>query len=301
MCELLGLAFNRPVSPGFSFRGFRHRAEHNDHGWGIAAIAPQKTTIHKEPIDARESDIATQLPDRDPLHAPLFIGHVRKASKGIVSLANTHPFSRPLDEGTLVLAHNGTLPDMRRLKKLAGPEFTPAGQTDSELILGALLAWIDRERAKAGTAHVPPPAKKSASTSVAQAATDHTAEPISKPLSDPLSDYRALEDFLREVNDLGNMNLLFSDGRRLFCYHDINGYNGLSWTRRQAPFPNVNLLDEEWSGTLAEDKARNQRGYVIASRPLTAGEPWRPCGHGRLMVIKHGDAVFGADVPGNAP
>ena len=200
-------------------------------------------------------------------------------------------------EGTLVLAHNGTLPDMRRLKKLAGPEFTPAGQTDSELILGALLAWIERERAKAGTAHVPPPAKKSASTSVAQAATDHTAEPI----SDPLSDYGALEDFLHEINALGDMNLLFSDGRRLFCYHDVDGYNGLSWTRRQAPFCDVHLLDEEWSGRLAEDKARDQRGYVIASRPLTEGEPWQPCGHGRLLVIEHGDAVFGADVPGNAP
>jgi glutamine amidotransferase len=276
MCELLGLAFNRPVSPGFSFRGFRHRAKHNDHGWGIAAIAPRKTTIHKEPIDAEKSDYAAQLPERDPLHAPLFIGHVRKASKGIVSLANTHPFSRPLDEGTLVLAHNGTLPDMRRLKKLAGPEFTPAGQTDSELILGALLAWIDRRRA----AHKPGPDALAA---------------------DPRGDFAALEAFLREVNDLGNMNLLFSNGRRLFCYHDIDGYNGLSWTRRQAPFSDVHLLDEEWSGRLAEDKARDQRGYVIASRPLTEGEPWQPCGHGRLLVIEHGDAVFGADVPGNAP
>jgi len=33
----------------------------------------------------------------------------------------------------------------------------------------------------------------------------------------------ALEQFLRDLNDLGDLNLLFSDGRRLFCYHDIDG------------------------------------------------------------------------------
>jgi len=36
MCELLGLNFKLPVSPSFSFRGFRHRSEGNPHGWGIA-------------------------------------------------------------------------------------------------------------------------------------------------------------------------------------------------------------------------------------------------------------------------
>jgi len=29
MCELLGLNFKLPVSPSFSFRGFRHRSEGN--------------------------------------------------------------------------------------------------------------------------------------------------------------------------------------------------------------------------------------------------------------------------------
>ena len=81
MCELLGLAFNKPVSPGLSFRGFRHRARRNRDGWGLAAITARKTRIHKEPINAEESDEAATLPDRDPFNAPLFIGHVRAASK----------------------------------------------------------------------------------------------------------------------------------------------------------------------------------------------------------------------------
>lgn len=107
MCELLGLAFNTPVSPGLSFRGFRHRGRRNRDGWGLAAITAKKPTIVKEPIKPEESDTAATLPDRDRFHATLFIGHVRAASRGRVSPANTHPFSGPFAGGTFTFAHNG--------------------------------------------------------------------------------------------------------------------------------------------------------------------------------------------------
>lgn len=270
MCELLGLAFNKPVSPGLSFRGFRHRGRTNPHGWGLAAISPRKTTIHKEPINAEKSDVAEHLPDRDPLHAPLFIGHVRAASRGKVSLDNTHPFTRSLGGRTLVFAHNGTL-DMGRLTRRVAESFTPVGQTDSELAFGALLTWVEHEQASS---------RKTA------ASNGHAVE--------PLSDHAALEEFLRDLNDLGTMNLIFSDGRRLFCYHDESGYNGLAFTRRQAPFSCVSLRDEDWEADLGEEKSPEQHGYVIASRPLTDGEEWRRCRPGRLLVIEKGEAVFGA-------
>ena len=265
MCELLGLAFNKPVSPGLSFRGFRHRGRRNRDGWGLAAITANKATIHKEPINAEESEAAAMLPDRDPLSAPLFIGHVRAASRGSVSRANTHPFSRPLGNGTFTFAHNGTL-DMPRLKKTVGPGFTPEGQTDSELAMLAVLTWLGGERATR---------ERGASA------------------ADPLSDYAALEEFLQNLNLLGPLNLLFSDGRRLFSYHDSDGYNGLAWTRREAPFCRVSLRDEDWEADLDEEKEPDQRGYVIASRPLTDGEPWTACRPGRLLVIERGTVVFG--------
>jgi len=257
MCELLGLAFNRPVSPGLSFRGFRHRGRRNRDGWGLAAIEAKKTTIVKEPINAEESDTAGTLPDRDPLRAPLFIGHVRAASRGSATRANTHPFTRPFCGGDFTFAHNGTL-DMARLKKSVGHDFAPEGQTDSELAMGALLTWLGCGQA-----------------------------------ADGLSDYVALEEFLRDLNDLGDLNLLFSDGRRLYCYHDSGGYNGLAWTQRETPFCRVSLRDEDWEADLAEEKEPDQRGYVLASRPLTDGEDWTTCRPGRLLVIEHGTAVFG--------
>lgn len=123
MCELLGLAFNRAVSPGLSFRGFRHRGRRNRDGWGLVANAAEQPTIVEEPIDAEESDTAVALPDRDPLHAPLFMGHVRAARRGGVSQANTHPFSHPFSSGTFTFAHNGTL-DVARLTKTVYPKRT---------------------------------------------------------------------------------------------------------------------------------------------------------------------------------
>lgn len=107
------------------------------------------------------------------------------------------------------------------------------------------------------------------------------------------SDYAGLEDFLRNLNALGDLNLLFSDGRRLYCYHDTGGYNGLAWTRRESPFCHVSLRDEDWEADLDEEKTPDQRGYVIASRPLTHGEDWVNCRPGRLLVVERGMMVFG--------
>jgi len=145
MCELLGLAFNKPVSPGLSFRGFRHRAERNKDGWGLAAITAKKARITKEPIRADESDASRSLRDDPSVVAPIFIGHVRAASCGEVSPRNTHPFTRRINGGDFVFAHNGTL-DTRRLKPRAAAEFPVEGTTDSEMAMCVLLSWMAHEQ-----------------------------------------------------------------------------------------------------------------------------------------------------------
>ena len=255
MCELLGLAFNQPISPGLSFRGFRHRAKRNADGWGLAAITPTRATITKEPIPADQSDVSRKLRDDTKLVAPIFIGHVRLASCGEVSLRNTHPFQRRVNGGDFVFAHNGTL-DERALAGRTDAAFTPAGTTDSELAMCVLLSWMARER----------------------------VAPDNYPL---------IEEFLRDLNAAGRLNLLFSDGGRLYAYHDTGGYNGLSSTRRRAPFCRVSLRDEDWEADLAEEKSPRQRGFVVASRPLTEGEDWHACRRGTLLVFERGDVVYG--------
>jgi glutamine amidotransferase len=255
MCELLGLAFNKSISPGLSFRGFRHRAQRNRNGWGLAAIGPTKASITKEPIRADQSDVSKSLRDDPTLVAPIFIGHVRAASCGEVSLQNTHPFRRRIDGSDFVFAHNGTL-DTKQLKHRADDRFPAEGSTDSELAMCVLLAWMADEQV------------------------------------DPRN-YALIEEFLKDLNAAGRLNLLFSDGKRLYCYHDANGYNGLCYTRRQAPFSPVSLRDEDWDVDLREEKAPGQKGFVVASRKLTDGEDWHDFRHGSLMVFEKGEAVHG--------
>ena len=256
MCELLGLAFNKPISPGLSFRGFRHRAKRNRDGWGLAAITPTKARITKEAARADQSDVSESLRDDPLLKAPIFIGHVRLASCGDVNLENTHPFTRRVNGSNFVFAHNGTL-DKSRLATHGSTGFPAEGSTDSELAMCVLLSWMARERV------------------------DN-------------QDYALIEQFLRDLNAAGKLNLIFSDGKRLFCYRDTGGYNGLCWTHREAPFCQVSLRDEDWEADLPEEKAPDQKGFVVASRQLTDGEDWQDFTPGSLMVFERGDVAYRA-------
>jgi predicted glutamine amidotransferase len=256
MCELLGLAFNKPISPSLSFRGFRHRAERNPDGWGLAAITPTKARITKETIQADQSDVSRALRDDPRLTAPIFIGHVRRASRGEVNLKNTHPFTRRINDSDFVFAHNGTL-SMDHLYRHDAGNFSVEGSTDSELAMCILLSWMTRDE-------------------------------VDRP------DYARIERFLTDLNATGKLNLLFSEGKRLYGYHDVNGYNGLCWTHRQTPFSKVSLCDEDWEADLCEEKSPDQRGFVIATRKLTDGEDWQDFRPGSLMVFESGDVVYGA-------
>jgi len=254
MCQLLALAFNEPVTPALSFRGFRHRATCNPHGWGLASFAGSTARITKEPARADNSDVVESILENHDLSSRIFIGHVRYGNVGGVSMNNTHPFAKSLRGKDFVLAHNGTL-DKDQLKTLTNGCYIPDGSTDSELALCALADWL--------------------------VDTDC-----------PFTDFASIHDWLRDLNDHGNMNLLFSEGEHLFAYHDSNGYNGLCWTRRESPFSRVSLRDEDWTANLPEEKSPSQRGYVIATKPLTNGEKWTDFGHGGLMVFRNGEIVY---------
>ncbi|MBF0236660.1 MAG: class II glutamine amidotransferase [SAR324 cluster bacterium] len=135
--------------------------------------------------------------------------------------------------------------------------FHPVGQTDSELLLCTLLTTLSREHIE-------------------------------------FSNYVRIEAVLREFNNDGNMNLLFSDGEHLFCYRDQRGYNNLFMVERRAPYSTISLKDEDWLIDLKEEKRLDQRGFVIATRKLT-DEPWNEIKPGNLMVFKDGDCVYGIE------
>jgi predicted glutamine amidotransferase len=253
MCELLGLSFNQPVRCSLSFRGFRDRGAHNPHGWGVARFEGPACQVFKEPVEAPHSKLAAFLRDYEPFTSTIFIGHVRWASHGVRALKNTHPFSRTFRHRDVVLAHNGTVSEAVASDPL---KFHRVGETDSELLFCALLTRLSEERIR-------------------------------------FTEYEQIEAVLHEFNEFGDMNLLFSEGEHLFAYHDRGGYTGLCTTRRTAPFGGVSLRDEDWEVDLAEEKRPDQRGYVVATRPLT-DEEWNDISPGSLVVFKDGECVHGA-------
>ena len=256
MCELLGLTFNVPVRPEISFRGFMRRGRSNPHGWGLALYPDGKAAqVFKEPVEAGASLLAGFLRDYPRLESPIFIGHVRVASSGGHHFRNTHPFERVLGGRDWIFAHNGTLSDFRGRKT---GEFAPLGETDSEWAFCRILDWLSKK----GT----------------------------RSWSD--GDYRGLAGLLGELNELGALNVLMSDGERLFCYHDRDGYNGLCYVRREFAHTRIRLKDEDWEVDLGRIKDPRQKGCVIATKPLT-DEEWVEFAGGQLIVFRKGEVVYG--------
>ncbi len=252
MCELLALNFNQPVRCSLSFRGFCHRGERNADGWGIARFDGRACQIFKEPIQAPQSKLATFLRDYESFKSKIFIGHVRLASQGERALENTHPFVRVFRSREVVFAHNGTV-------SLSIPKpalkFRPVGETDSEHLFCALLTELSQRGIG-------------------------------------FSKFKEIENILRYFNHYGSMNLLFSEGEHLYVYRDEGDCNGLCMIERKAPFDRVSLEDEDWEVNLAEEKHPDQRGVVIATRPLT-NESWKEFEPGSLSVFKDGQCIYG--------
>jgi hypothetical protein len=90
MCERPGLAFNKPISPGLSFRGFQHRAKRNRDGWGLAAITPTKARIIKEAVRAKQSDVSGTSRNGEGA-AGSMVGSVRPRGTTLVRAPNMAP------------------------------------------------------------------------------------------------------------------------------------------------------------------------------------------------------------------
>ena len=138
MCELLALSANTPTDMRFSFRGLTRRGgatgEHAD-GWGLASFDPQGGGLRviREESAAAFSPLAAQMAEHD-LKALYSLAHIRKATQGVVTLDNCHPFQRQWHGQDWAFAHNGdikgTIP--------SGDPYSPIGNTDSE----AAFCWI---------------------------------------------------------------------------------------------------------------------------------------------------------------
>ena len=106
MCQLLGMNGNTPTDIVFSFTGFSTRAEEHKDGFGIAFFEDAGARLFVDAQDVRTSSVPSMVRSY-PIRSKNIIAHIRKATQGVVNLANTHPFQRELWGRYWVFAHNG--------------------------------------------------------------------------------------------------------------------------------------------------------------------------------------------------
>ncbi len=258
MCQLLGMNCNTPTDICFSFSGFQKRGGGTDvhrDGWGIAFFEDKGVRLFLDPQPSAESPIA-ELVRNYPIRSLNVIAHIRKATQGVVSLQNTHPFMRELWGRYWIFAHNGNQPEFN--PALSG-SFLPVGNTDSERIFCWLLQSL---RQRFGDA--PPP----------RAAL-----------------FSALHGLTCQVAGTGIFNYLLSNGDCLFAHCSTE----LAYIIRRAPFTVAHLKDEDVAVDFTEVTTPNDRVAIIATLPLTDNESWVTMQPGSLWMFHEGEAAAHLD------
>ncbi len=255
MCELMAMSFDRPISAGFSLREFGPRGEENPDGWGLGWYPDQSLGLFKEPIKWSASRQARFFETEASLSSRIYLAHVRhKTMGGSPTHADTHPFARESGGREYCFAHNGTLDGPAWDLPLG--RFQPIGATDSERFFCHLLDRIDQR---------------------------------GKALDDP-ADWQWLHETLADANRFGKLNVLLSDGHRLFVYHDVNGWKGLNYRKTWFATAQPQHFEDETVAVDLTTSDKNQ-GIVVATCPLSSSG-WEPFQLGELIVFEAGEIRF---------
>ncbi|MEO8699235.1 MAG: class II glutamine amidotransferase [Kofleriaceae bacterium] len=252
MCELLGMECNVPTDIVFSFSGLALRGgakgPHSD-GWGLALYDGNAVRTFLEPTAAAHSPLARYVRD-NPIKTLLAIAHVRRRTRGKVSLANTHPFVRELWGRTLTFAHNGTVKGVRSwpLKR-----FQPIGNTDSEYAFCVILDALQKKF------------------------------PEGYPRS-RRELWQAVADVGAKLGAKGTFNFLLGDGVHLFARCATK----LCYIIRAAPFAQATLCDDELTVDFSQVTTPADRVAIVATAPLTRNETWTHGLPNEMWVFSNG-------------
>jgi glutamine amidotransferase len=254
MCQLLGMNCNVPTDICFSFAGFQARGGGTDihrDGWGIGFFEGRGCRTFLDPLPSAESPVAQLVRDY-PIRSLNVIAHIRKATHGVISLENTHPFQRVQWGRYWLFAHNGFLPED---SPPLAESVLPVGNTDSERSFCYLL---ERLREKFG----------------------HT---------DPGVDavFPVVAEICREIGATGEFNFLLSNGDWLLAHCSTN----LCYIVRKAPFAVAHLKDEDVAVDFNEVTTPNDRVAVITTTPLTDNEVWTTMPAGSLWLFRDGEPL----------
>jgi predicted glutamine amidotransferase len=276
MCELFCLSSRHPARATFSLRHFAaHGAPdgRNVDGWGVAFHEGRDVRLYKEPEPAGGSPWLTFI-ERHSHPTQLLMSHIRRATCGGNSLANTQPFARELGGRMHLFAHNGGFDDIIARFARSEHRFRPVGETDSERAFCLLLERL----AILWEAEVAP---------------------------SPAARHDVVAAFAAEMRSLGIANFLYSDGELVFAHgHRRTQADGVVappglWVRHRRrgdpphaavdPLPSagIALHPQEAMDRPAADA---QEMALFASVPVTKGH-WSPLAEGEIAIVSSGELV----------
>lgn len=264
MCELLAISSRYATRLNFSLQALAERSSpgHSPRdGWGVAFYQGRDVALYREPLPASNNPLVHLLETQGP-PTTLAISHIRHATQGAITLANTQPFLRELAGRSHVFAHNGTLPGIAQSPHFALGPYHPVGETDSEHAFCALLARLQALWQPAA----PPP-------------------PVQTRLA-------VVADFAAELRKLGPANFLYADGDALFAH----GHRRLQAGDRVEP-PGLYLLTRTCHAENQPLQAHGvcvdggfQQVVLLASVPLSE-EAWQPLAEGETVAVAAGEVL----------
>ena len=258
MCQLFALSSSTPTQVGFDWRRFVFRgAPFNPDGWGVAFQSGHDFQLVREPHTGAESPCVHFFASQGPA-SNLVVSHVRRATMGKQTLANTQPFVQKLGGRCHLFAHNGHVEDVAVSDV---PWLQPVGDTDSERLFLELLGRL---------------------------------EPLWRRGNVPDLDARTavIETFAAETRARGAANFLYADGVTLFAHGHRRTIPGEGISNE----PGLHVLHQNVALTefseFGDGLTLSGKGSItmVGTLPLGKGN-WRALGHGELVRIQAGAIV----------
>jgi transglutaminase-like putative cysteine protease/predicted glutamine amidotransferase len=267
--NFLAMSFEGRLAPSFDLLCLEPGGVAPD-GWGIGFYPGNEpsASVFKEP-NPQKGGIRSELVRAwDRLEASTFMLHIRHATWGGISDANTQPFHRTWGGRDWLFSHAGSL--HQRYEPAEPLLFEPVGYTDSELVFGVLMTRI--------------------------------AEKGWKRLTD--ADPQVLYGWFRELNPLGGLTTMLTDGETLLVYADDTAEGRVHVCELRPPYGFVVIGDHEVRIDLTRRGVKSRSGIIISSEPLdnqgtslgldpksVTTPVWRPLTPGTMLLIRQGRIV----------
>jgi len=255
------MSFEGELAPSFTLHCLNAGRALPD-GWGLGYYpsGEPSAAILKEPAPPQASMRSQLALAWEQVASNVFVLHIRHATWGALSDANTQPFSRTWGRRDWLMAHAGSLD--RKEPDVPGP-FEPVGSTDTEQIFCGLLNRFV-ERGWRSIADV---------------------------------DLEVMLQWLGALNEVGEMTMCLTDGRDLLVHADRRGAP-LWLGTLTPPYERIEFGDDDLDVDLTRRGAKARKGVIVCTTELlprdgdaTRAVTWRQLPPGQVMVIRAGAVI----------